>query len=57
MPFEVFLDIVESSSQISWVDFEEETKFTKGAVHFVYEGRKFTAIFSHNFLEVIEEVY
>ena len=56
MTFDIFLDIVSSSRQISWVDFEEETKWTKGAVHFEYEGRKFTAIFSRNFLEVIEEV-
>ena len=57
MTFDIFLDIVSSSRQVSWVDFEEETKWTKGAIHFGYEGRRFTAIFSHNFLEVIEEVY
>lgn len=56
MPFEIFLDIVESSSQISWTDFEEETEFMKGAVHFGYEGRRFTAIFNDNFLEIIEDV-
>ena len=57
MPFDVLLDILESSRQVSWVDFEEETKWTKGAIHFDYEDREFTAIFSHNFLEIIEEVY
>lgn len=56
MTFDIFLDIVSSSRQVSWVDYEEETKLTKGAIHFGYEGRRFTAIFSRNFLEVIEEV-
>ena len=56
MTFDIFLDIVESSLRISWVDFEEETKLTKGVIHFKYRGKKFTAIFVHNFLESIEEV-
>lgn len=57
MPFEVMLDILENSRKVSWVDYEEETKLTKGVIHFRYDGRRFTAIFSHNFLEVIEEVH
>lgn len=56
MTFDIFLDIVESSRWISWVDFENETKLKKGVIHFKYGEKKFTAIFVHNFLEVIEEV-
>lgn len=55
MTFEIFLDIVESSRQVSWVDYEEETTFTKGVINFGYDGRRFRAIFSHNFLEVMAE--
>ena len=57
MTFDIFLDIVSNSRQVSGVDYEEETKLTKGVVHFEYKERKFAAIFSRNFLEIIEEVY
>lgn len=52
MKFEVFLDIIESSPIINDFDFEEETKWTKGVVSFMCDGKWYRAIFSHNFLEV-----
>lgn len=56
MTFDIFLDIVSNSRQISEVDFKEETKLTKGIVYFKYKEKEFAAIFSRNFLEIIEEV-
>lgn len=54
--FDIILDIFVSSGLVSWIDFEEETPFAKGAIHFGYEGKRFEIIFNdgkiENFMEV-----
>ena len=51
--FDIFLDILKNSKKVSWVDFEEETPYEKGAIFFGYDGERYEIIFNEG---IIEEV-
>ena len=51
--FDIFLDILSSSRQVSWVDYEEETKLTKGAIFFGYKGERYEIVFDGGKIEEV----
>lgn len=51
--FDIFLDILSSSRQVSWVDYEEETPWVKGAIFFVYKGERYEIIFDGGKVEEV----
>lgn len=51
--FDIFLDILENSRKVSWVDYEEETKWEKGAIFFWYKGERYEIIFSDGKIEEV----
>lgn len=54
--FDIILDIFVSSGLVTWINFEEETPFRKGVIHFGYEGKDFEIIFNDGKIESFTEV-
>lgn len=51
--FDIFLDILQSSKRVSWVDYEEETPLSKGAIFFGYGGERYEIVFDGGKIEEV----
>lgn len=51
--FDIFLDILKNSEKVSWVDYEEETPYVKGAIFFGYNGERYEIVFDGGEIEEV----